>query len=963
MLQKATVNFLKAISCNKVSTGIRAILIFSLSLLLVACGSKGERPTIDVVYEKEKNPPTLTELTVTNKCNFTPNIALNDNIIVRVVGDKSLKKPVVTILGQEVEISGKASHWSGEFPLAQGPIRETNKVVTEKVIEFIESEKSLSNVEAASVFRADLDLTDAELVELVSALEIEFSVDLPDPSVSSEKGQINTVQQVVNRIQSTPMDIPVTVSYQDVSGNMGVQTGLTSSKKLKFCEENCECFPTDISGTWENRKKAGSMGVGKSQGSLASWSISDFDLETRGCVFDDTYTFGVEDPESDDTGSFSQFMDNLTWLDVGMNPEGREECAAPLSPWDGSAIDYTYIWDPENKELILKGAGAHIGIPRIQNESNAAADGASGKITYQVSTASTCLLFMDILGANNEWWHFEIEKIKDSSGEPMTQAKCDEAAGGSGGSSADPSLDTDGDGVPDLYDIFPDDSSRTIDTDMDGYANEFDPDIDGDNVPNADDCAPLDISVSVCEGDGSSNTDNGIDLTNATQVPVVISEQFGNAEIIPPTDDSPSIYRVPTAAEDWAGFTMVPTVAEGEVSDALPISFGKGGQVKFNASVIGSPSASVRFRFEKNPATDTDTSPTVPTYTTLPKYIGGEDVVEYTVDIPPMGSRVFNSMIFYIDNKGVSISITDIVVSETEAGEGSEVGPIAFVYQFGGAVISQDIPDAYNLPTGNPGGGFSIEKGEGSTSTPGANTDANPLYFGNGGYISFVGSVPDGGSVGVKFEVQADSHPNHLPNYETDLVTVSGSLPLNYSVSIPEQYDNGYKMVILWLQTPDKDVVLSEIMVGVTAKGDPKPAIVAAAEFEAFEEASYDEDTNTFIFPSTAKSYAGFGNTNTDLVPLKFDNGGCVTFNASAETDLEVRFKFEKQAYPGNKPEMYTDWVTISGPMQEYTVDVPASESVGNTYSSYLMFIGSGYKDLPVVVTDVVSTNTGSCGS
>lgn len=962
MLQKATTNFLKALSCKKISPVFHAILIFSLSIILVACGNKGEMPTIDVVYEKDKIPPTLTEFTVTNSCNFTPSIALNDNILVRVVGSESLRKPVVTILGQAVEMSGKAKNWTGEFPLTQGPVRETNEVVTANVIDFIKNENSLTVVEAASRFREDLGLSDPDLVVLVEALESEFNVNLPDPSNQDEKGQINTVQQVVNSIQSMALEIPVTVSYSDISGEEGVHTELVGTKVLKFCEVNCQCFPEDISGVWENRKKAGSMGVGPSEGSITSWSISDFALTKRWCVFDDTYTFGVKDPDIDDTGSFNQFMGNLTWLDVGMNPEGREECAPPLSPWDGLSNEYTYVWDPENKELILKGMGAHIGIPRIQNESNAASDGPSGKITYKVATASSCLLFLDILGADNEWWHFELEKIKDSAGEPMTVAKCDAAAGGSGGASADLTLDTDGDGVADFYDIFPNDSTRTIDTDMDGLANEFDDDDDGDGFLDGEDCAPLDKDVTVCEGDGSGSTDNGVDLTNASLVSVVIEDQFGGASITKASTESDvDTYSVPSGSETkvWAGFTLVPDFPEGGTSP-LPISFGAGGQIKFNASVVGGSDTSVRFRFEKQAATSTDSTPTIPSYTTLSKIISGDTSTEYTIVIPPLGPRAFNSMIFYIDDNDISISITDIEISETVAAAGSEVGPFVYEYTFGGSSITDDA--TYKVPSSAQGtGGFAHNANVG--------INLNPLHFGEGGAIRFIGSVNGGGTVKVKFDLQGGGHPNIFPQYITEPVNVTGVTPRHYTIPIPEQYDHGFKNVVLWLETYDKEVVLNEIMISVTEKGARKVAVEGPADFTngAFEGASYNASNDTYTFPVSGTSgvtaYAGFANVNNDLFPFLFDNGGCVTFNASATEgeDVRVQFKFENYPYPMNAPEIFTEFKTISGAEQQYSLDVPASATQDDTYRSFLMFIHPEDRGRAVGVNNVVATNSGSC--
>jgi hypothetical protein len=96
---------------------------------------------------------------------------------------------------------------------------------------------------------------------------------------------------------------------------------------------------------------------------------------------------------------------------------------------------------------------------------------------------------------------------------------------------------------------------------------------------------------------------------------------------------------------------------------------------------------------------------------------------------------------------------------------------------------------------------------------------------------------------------------------------------------------------------------------------------------------------------------------------MTFDVGGCVTFNASAETAVSIRYKFERQPYPANTPEMFTEYVTVSGTVQEYTLDVPPSATAGNTYSSFLLFIDANDRDLPVVITDVVATNTGACGT
>ncbi len=81
--------------------------------------------------------------------------------------------------------------------------------------------------------------------------------------------------------------------------------------------------------------------------------------------------------------------------------------------------------------------------------------------------------------------------------------------------------DTDGDGVGDVGDAFPNNPNESLDTDGDGIGNEADPDDDGDGVLDSQDAFPLDRLESV-DSDGDGIGDNAdVDSGNANSGPRV----------------------------------------------------------------------------------------------------------------------------------------------------------------------------------------------------------------------------------------------------------------------------------------------------------------------------------------------------------------------------------------------------------------------------------------------------------
>jgi len=74
------------------------------------------------------------------------------------------------------------------------------------------------------------------------------------------------------------------------------------------------------------------------------------------------------------------------------------------------------------------------------------------------------------------------------------------------GTTSSPQADSDGDGVPDSQDTFPNDASESLDTDNDGIGNVADLDDDNDGTPDADDAFPLDLAEQLdTDSDGVGN--------------------------------------------------------------------------------------------------------------------------------------------------------------------------------------------------------------------------------------------------------------------------------------------------------------------------------------------------------------------------------------------------------------------------------------------------------------------------
>ena len=121
--------------------------------------------------------------------------------------------------------------------------------------------------------------------------------------------------------------------------------------------------------------------------------------------------------------------------------------------------------------------------------------------------------------------------------------------------------------------------------------------------------------------------------------------------------------------------------------------------------------------------------------------------------------------------------------------------------------------------------------------------------------------------------------------------------------------------------------------VSLVKKDVPQDVLYYPLYEDAFDGAT---SVQSLTFPTGAQPWAGFTNTNKNIYPLSFANGGEITFTASAASAATLKFKFEANPYPATTPEFYTDPVVVTTD-QTYTVAIPSQGT--NTFNSAILYI------------------------
>ncbi len=254
---------------------------------------------------------------------------------------------------------------------------------------------------------------------------------------------------------------------------------------------------------------------------------------------------------------------------------------------------------------------------------------------------------------------------------------------------------------------------------------------------------------------------------------------------------------------------------------------------------------------------------------------------------------------------------------------------------FGGAIREQ----TFLFPTGAEGwAGF-------------GNSNANfyPLDFPNGGQITFTAKATAATSIYFKFE--ANPHPNVEPSYQAPAQAITTESTV-YTIPLTSQEAKTFNSALLYLLDRDVTVNITDIKI---EKFDTDGSTVVTTSYPIYDDpfgnATY---SHAFTFPTGAESWAGYSNTNLDVSPVSLENGGKITFKASATADTSLRFRFEANAHPNVDPAYNTSTQAITA--AEGTYEITLAPQGTNTFNSQLLYLSD--RDVTVKISDVVITAT-----
>ena len=416
---------------------------------------------------------------------------------------------------------------------------------------------------------------------------------------------------------------------------------------------------------------------------------------------------------------------------------------------------------------------------------------------------------------------------------------------------------------------------------------------------------------------------------------VLFNEPFGGTLF---DVSSNKLIHPSSGAESWGGFNNTN-------KSIYPLIFTSDGEIRFNAIV--SEDVNIKFRFERNPYPDVD-----PAYDTSNILLTPGDI-SYNIAIPSQGNNTFSSLILYIVDKDKELILDNIYIyddsidyvePEPEPEPELDLKMTAFggtfnfypeIYGVGETYIFSSIAESW--------AGFGN-----------SNTDLYPFIFSKPGKITFDAALIDkekgNGTkwnandtpVNIKFKFEKNPFPDTEPSYTTANITISSYDLTSFSIDIPSQGTNTFSSFLLYLIEQDLPIKLTNLKV----IHDNTPVARNILFDAVFGGAYYNTQFNVHILQETSESWAGFGNQDTTIYPIKFNSPGKLTFNATLypedypenePVDANVYFRFEKNGFPDTEPSYNTETITITADKTLYEIDIPSQGD--NTFSSFLLYL------------------------
>jgi hypothetical protein len=217
----------------------------------------------------------------------------------------------------------------------------------------------------------------------------------------------------VNNAGELPnVSVPATIEYTTVLSDndntmtISIEQGSGTFWTYKLVRDGA-VIPSPIEGTWVMASEAGSMKVGPSQGSDEWWAIDDAGVEARACYYDDTYNLSSG-------GSFSNNLGADTWVEGWQG--GSDACGAAVAPHDGSAMA-SFLYNETAGTLTITGAGAYLGVPKVNNDGELPNVPLPDAITYDVTLSdNNNTMTASVEAGSGTFWTFKL--VKEGSSTP-----------------------------------------------------------------------------------------------------------------------------------------------------------------------------------------------------------------------------------------------------------------------------------------------------------------------------------------------------------------------------------------------------------------------------------------------------------------------------------------------------------------------------------------------------------------